>query len=776
MSIRISLEFNDAAITTRLDTEWQGDVIIGRGTECDWTVPTEDAAVGRKHARLFKQGGAVYLEDLNSKNGCFLSGRRLRKKLRLKPGQKITIGRSAIVVRSGEVAGKASFMPFVEVKEGSRKGARVAVGANGVRIGSDPASELVLLDDLVVSRLHAFIGSTSSGGGCWIEDRGSTNGTRVNGEMLQPNRKRPLKPGDLIQVAHVDILYTDGAALSRQKRVVHTLAIAALTLLAVVVVYNLYLRGLKEDASKLFDKAREAATREQFQVADQYMTDMLIANGYDRVRDDAEKLHASMAGWRSTASRWRRVEADLARAELWEGEAWRTSETVRQLMTDINQLCTFTARQDWEWDPSATHAYVQQVQVAKQLMDGLFAIAGLMRASEDAVDVARIGTTIGEIDKARQEADRLGLAASGKLLNGLCAAVDRLAQQAGAWARDVETVDEMILNVGTAWPPPLKPLIAKLEALQGGEHAPVKDRIETVLPALRELDAAYQRMQDRIAAVRRLSFQEALVPIELPSRELCARNQSLSVLRDRLESAWGSLQRQIGVIQSAMGQVDQALQPFGGADAFLGKGAIDSLLPILQTYDCLNGALPRRMRNEPVSEYDRIVGVEALYETLRAGQRVPIEATWRPELYMMSASFDVLDAALREVSDDGIKWLIGGRLAEQTAQWKRLAGLRDMMTDRLLSVAPQQQGRDALLVAGMLLILSRTPESVQLEEVQLGQWVSTRLNTLRNELVELNKTYSVASAEQQIEIREAVLRLGLPGDPVVKAMWARRPQ
>ncbi|HAS83810.1 MAG TPA: hypothetical protein DCS43_14340 [Verrucomicrobia bacterium] len=170
------------------------------------------------------------------------------------------------------------------------------------------------------------------------------------------------------------------------------------------------------------------------------------------------------------------------------------------------------------------------------------------------------------------------------------------------------------------------------------------------------------------------------------------------------------------------------------------------------------------------------MGVEALYETLRAGQRVPIEATWRPELYMMSASFDVLDAALREVSDDGIKWLIGGRLAEQTAQWKRLAGLRDMMTDRLLSVAPQQQGRDALLVAGMLLILSRTPESVQLEEVQLGQWVSTRLNTLRNELVELNKTYSVASAEQQIEIREAVLRLGLPGDPVVKAMWARRPQ
>jgi hypothetical protein len=119
---------------------------------------------------------------------------------------------------------------------------------------------------------------------------------------------------------------------------------------------------------------------------------------------------------------------------------------------------------------------------------------------------------------------------------------------------------------------------------------------------------------------------------------------------------------------------------------------------------------------------------------------------------------------------------MSGRLAEQTSQWKRLAGLRDIMTDRLVRITPERQGRDALLSAGILMVLSRSPESVQLEGVPLGQWIISRLNALRNELMELSKKYSVASAEQQIEIREAVLRTGLPGDPVVKVMWARRPQ
>jgi len=776
MSMRISLEFNDTELTTLLDAEWQGDVFVGRGSECNWLVPSEDAAVGRKHVRLFKQGGGIYLEDLDSKNGCFLKGRRIRKKIRLKAGQKITIGQSAIVVRSGEEAGKASFTPFVEVKEGSRKGTRVAVGAKGVRIGSDPESELVLLDELVVSRLHAFIGCNRSGGSCWIEDMGSTNGTRVNGEILQPKRKRPLKPGDLIQVAHVDILYTDGAALNRQKRVYHTLAIAAVTLLAVIGIYNLYIRGLKDDAAKLINLAKRAAAEEKFQVADQYMADILLAPGYDRVRDDAEKLQASMAGWRSTASRWRRVESDLMRTELWDGNGWRTSDAVRQLITDINHLCTFTARTDWEWDVSVTHVYVRHVQLAKQLIDGLFAISGLMRQSDAAADVERIGKAITDVESAIQEARSLGLSEQGALLSGLCSASDRLVTEAGKWAREIETVDEMVRNVGSEWPPPLQPLIAKLETLQSNETTTARVRIGTILPPLRELDTAYQVIQERIAAVRLLRLQDALAPVELPSRELCARNKSISVLRDRLESAWVSLQRQIGVIQSSTEQVNRSLQPFGGADAFMQKCDIDSLLTTLQTYDCLKGALPRRMRSEAASAYDRIVGVEALYDTLRAGQRVPVDATWTPELYQMVSCFDVLDSAVRDVSSDDIKWLMSGRLAEQTAQWKRLAGLRDNMTDRLVRLAPERQGRDALLSAGMLLVLSRSSESIQLEGVPVGQWSISRLNALRNELMELNKKYSVASAEKQIEIREEVLGIGLPGDPVVKAMWARRPQ
>ena len=42
---------------------------------------------------------------------------------------------------------------------------------------------------------------------------------------------------------------------------------------------------------------------------------------------------------------------------------------------------------------------------------------------------------------------------------------------------------------------------------------------------------------------------------------------------------------------------------------------------------------------------------------------------------------------------------------------------------------------------------------------------------MRLPLIKLSRDYNSASDEQKIEIRDSILRQGIPGDPVVRRMW-----
>lgn len=75
-------------------------------------------------------------------------------------------------------------------------------GANA--LGRDAANDLVLPAN-AVSRFHARLICTPSG--CRIIDRESANGTRVNGERLQPNVERVLNHGDTIEIGPYQMRY-----------------------------------------------------------------------------------------------------------------------------------------------------------------------------------------------------------------------------------------------------------------------------------------------------------------------------------------------------------------------------------------------------------------------------------------------------------------------------------------------------------------------------------------------------------------------------------------
>jgi pSer/pThr/pTyr-binding forkhead associated (FHA) protein len=76
------------------------DTIVGRARECDLSLVV--AHLSRRHARLFFDNGALWVEDLGSANGTYLNGRRVER-ARVRGGDELAFDTLVFTVR-GEPA------------------------------------------------------------------------------------------------------------------------------------------------------------------------------------------------------------------------------------------------------------------------------------------------------------------------------------------------------------------------------------------------------------------------------------------------------------------------------------------------------------------------------------------------------------------------------------------------------------------------------------------------------------------------------------------------
>jgi DNA-binding winged helix-turn-helix (wHTH) protein len=68
----------------------EGAHLVGRGEEC--AIRCESVRVSRRHARLRIEGDRATIEDLGSRNGTWLHGRRLEGPAEIAPGDSVMIG------------------------------------------------------------------------------------------------------------------------------------------------------------------------------------------------------------------------------------------------------------------------------------------------------------------------------------------------------------------------------------------------------------------------------------------------------------------------------------------------------------------------------------------------------------------------------------------------------------------------------------------------------------------------------------------------------------
>jgi pSer/pThr/pTyr-binding forkhead associated (FHA) protein len=71
------------------------------------------------------------------------------------------------------------------------------------KIGRDQTNNISINADHYISRHHAWV--LQMQGGYWVEDLGSTNGTLLNGEVL--NERRQIFPGDKLTFGKTELVF-----------------------------------------------------------------------------------------------------------------------------------------------------------------------------------------------------------------------------------------------------------------------------------------------------------------------------------------------------------------------------------------------------------------------------------------------------------------------------------------------------------------------------------------------------------------------------------------
>jgi len=174
---------------------------VGRGQQCQITI--DDDTVSSAHARLQldQQGERVSIADLNSSNGTFLNGKRITSG-HARIGDVVRFGTAEFKLAAGGASGVVTPTPRSAPNRGWMlsgfdpsgralqfelrpmvENGSAGEAATAWIFGRDKARAQFVIDDGSVSGAHAEI-SYEPLQGLTLRDLGSTNGTRLDGEML----------------------------------------------------------------------------------------------------------------------------------------------------------------------------------------------------------------------------------------------------------------------------------------------------------------------------------------------------------------------------------------------------------------------------------------------------------------------------------------------------------------------------------------------------------------------------------------------------------------
>ncbi|MBV8235535.1 MAG: FHA domain-containing protein, partial [Acidimicrobiia bacterium] len=173
-----------------------GDVLVlGRDEAMSNLVVSSDV-ISRRHAEFRRTDGSWTITDLGSTNGLTCNGQPVTER-RLADGDVVWITDSVSLTyrAGGEPPTQEVFRSRVPLD-----------GRSTLTVGRDRGNDVVL-DHPMVSAEHARLVRTGTETFS-VEDLGSTNGTFVNGDHVEPGTSRALATGDAVRIGPVTLVYS----------------------------------------------------------------------------------------------------------------------------------------------------------------------------------------------------------------------------------------------------------------------------------------------------------------------------------------------------------------------------------------------------------------------------------------------------------------------------------------------------------------------------------------------------------------------------------------
>jgi hypothetical protein len=122
----------------------------------------------------------------------------------------VRLPQESFILRPGEVEGLAPAQPAIQTgrlivlkSPALQEGTAFELDSSALTVGRGGQNDVPLEQDEFASARHARFEPRRDG--VWVQDRGSTNGTFVNGTRI--DRPRRLTPGDVVRVGETDLRY-----------------------------------------------------------------------------------------------------------------------------------------------------------------------------------------------------------------------------------------------------------------------------------------------------------------------------------------------------------------------------------------------------------------------------------------------------------------------------------------------------------------------------------------------------------------------------------------
>lgn len=747
-------------------------VMVGRSRECALRTPPEGHTVSSRHARMFFKGRNLILEDAGSRNGVFADGRKMTGPVKMSEKGLYTIGGLRLAVEMVDGRGKEKKVGFhrLQYLSGDDYGRKVDIRpkdspAEGeFTIGLDPASDLRLCDPSV-SRNHAVL-SLRANGECWIEDKGSRNGTYVNGERLR--RERLLKHRDKISIAYFELLFLDRSRPDANPHILGKMIALTLTL-AVLAIGYAFLNLTLPEAEQYFKTAHMFAAQEKFEAASQALAEVAKCRdaGTDGVKERFNSLREQVDAWKRTSDGWREVKELLA------------GKYIRVARPRLAALVSSDNHRGWSWNSEAS---------AKLLPEASFAASAVELSYEmrDKADVAaeRIDSReelAGYIKKVDVFlADKDGRLAKAGYLKPVTEYIVRYKEQIAGIIKGLDEVDSV---VDTLDPKNLQfeDALNKLRSFEDNRELPqvVRNHAAEIAPTLGKFLAVEEFLRKERDEICNLDFRKVYAMrkrFPLPETEECAVVARLSDIRRWLldgQNAYMAIAGNIAPMVENLGKLGVKDGDKGVALNFvMKKGNWEQVL----AFDCFAARFPRSSRVDPTSVYDEMVGIEHAYANLRSlpklsKRQTGIVMNFVPKAITAKDVFEQVNAFLAFMNIDGMERFRSGRLGDLYALCGDIIAERDALVEFLRSRAKpsgKRMSRSELLAGYYAEYLSDNPVFPQLQALR------SAFGDLQRDVMALYEKYDAElNPEKRIGISKEILATGMPGMEYVRKIWVQ---